>query len=366
MVVPAAAQGAMTDSLLTGFPSLATLQPGDEERIRTTIGVAATTPQYWLLTVPAGYCCGFESQLIAIDPDTDFVLQPWLAQPLSEPLGEDGVLLGAEVAIVWRARLTPTQARNILLMAPQTPDTARFKPGGKALPASRAPYELAQRPFRVVGALAPTGTGLDRSVIVSVAAVRRRLSDPAPLAAPSVVMVRLGVAATPILVQRTIETRVPQARALSRQELATTAARHAAGLVRGLGLVTALTWGLTLVLTLALFAAVGRERRLEVGVLRAMGASRGFILRQTLFEALVVAGIAAVLGVALGLAIFLSFRTAISLYVDLPALHLPAATLGRDALLVLASGGLAAAAGALLAALWNGRVPPAEAVREGA
>lgn len=366
MVVPAAAQGAVTDSLLTGFPSLATLKPGDAERIRTTAGVAATTPQYWLLTVPAGYCCGFESQLIAIDPDTDFVLKPWLLKPLTEPLGDDGILLGADVAFVWRLRPNAAQSPDLLLMSPQTTDTAMFKPGGKALPASRAPYELAQRPFRVVGALTPTGTGLDRSVIVSVAAARRRLSDPELLATPSVVMVKLMANATPRAVQKTIETRVPETRALSRQELAATAARHAAGLVRGLGLAAGLTWGLALVLTLALFAAIGRERRLEVGLLRAMGASRGFILRQTLSEALVIAGIAATLGVALGLAIVLSFRVAISLYVDIPTLSLPVTALAGDALIVLATGGLAAAVGALLAALWNARVPPAEACRDGA
>jgi putative ABC transport system permease protein len=126
--------------------------------------------------------------------------------------------------------------------------------------------------------------------------------------------------------------------------------------------------GITLVLSIALIALVfsmaANERRRELGVLRAMGATRGFVFQSLLTEAgfLALAGGAA--GIALTVLGVYLFRNLIVFTLGIPfLLPSPVSLLGQVA------GGLVVALGsvtmaAMLPAYRISRQDPAAAMRE--
>lgn len=96
------------------------------------------------------------------------------------------------------------------------------------------------------------------------------------------------------------------------------------------------------------------ERRMEIGVRRALGATRGHVRRQFLLEAVILAGLGGIVGVGLGSVITVGFVTVRDLPLALPIEALAAAV--GAALLIGAVAGLYPAARAA-------RIPPSQAVR---
>lgn len=96
------------------------------------------------------------------------------------------------------------------------------------------------------------------------------------------------------------------------------------------------------------------ERRMEIGVRRALGATKGHIRRQFLLEAVMLAGLGGVVGAGLGAAITLGFSTVRGLPLALPLQALAAAV--GAALIIGAVAGLYPASRAA-------RIPPSQAVR---
>lgn len=96
------------------------------------------------------------------------------------------------------------------------------------------------------------------------------------------------------------------------------------------------------------------ERRMEIGVRRALGATRGHIRRQFLFEAIILAGLGGVVGAGLGAAITMGYATFRKLPLAIPLVALAGAV--GAALLIGALAGLYPAARAA-------RIPPSQAVR---
>jgi putative ABC transport system permease protein len=136
------------------------------------------------------------------------------------------------------------------------------------------------------------------------------------------------------------------------------------GLLRSILVILGVTWGLSVVLIGLVFSMAANERRKELGVLRALGATRRFVFKSLLAEASLLAFFGGATGVALaGMAIFL-FRKLIMVSFEIPFL-LPSPTL----LLIQIGGGLFLALfsvnlAALFPAVKISRQDPAIAMRE--
>jgi putative ABC transport system permease protein len=137
-----------------------------------------------------------------------------------------------------------------------------------------------------------------------------------------------------------------------------------AGLLRSVIAMLGITWALSVLVIGLIVSMAANERRREIGVLRALGAPRGFVLRSLLAEVGLLAAGGGLLGAALaGLAIYL-FRDLLVLGLGMPFL-LP--SLPR--LLALVAGGLGLALGTVALAAWlpayrTSRQDPALAMRE--
>jgi putative ABC transport system permease protein len=136
------------------------------------------------------------------------------------------------------------------------------------------------------------------------------------------------------------------------------------GLLTGILVAMAVTLVLSVVLIGLIFSMAANERRRELGVLRAMGATRNFVFKSLLTEAGLLALVGGAAGIALTvLAIFL-FHRLITVSLGIPFL-LPSPV----ALLPQIAGGLvlallAATAAAMLPAYRISHLDPAVAMRE--
>ena len=122
-------------------------------------------------------------------------------------------------------------------------------------------------------------------------------------------------------------------------------------LLLGLGAVSLLVGGIGIANVMVIAVL---ERRTEIGIRRAIGATRANIRRQFLTESVILASIGGLLGVVLGTAIAIGYATRRNWLIDIPIQALAASV--AVSLLIGATAGLYPASRAA-------RLQPAEAVR---
>jgi putative ABC transport system permease protein len=216
---------------------------------------------------------------------------------------------------------------------------------------------IGDRWFTVVGILDDLVLfpDLERSVLVGEAAADRILGqEPAPTSLFLRVVPQASDDVVRVLPQ-TVNPENPDRVDVTRPSDAL-AAREAADaaltqLLIGLGSVALLVGGVAIANIMVMSVL---ERRMEIGVRRALGATRSHILRQFLLEAVVLAGFGGLAGALLGAVITVGFAELRDLPVALPV-EAPIAAVGV-ALLIGAIAGL-------YPAIRAARVPPSEAVR---
>lgn len=334
VLVPAGTRGAAEDFLLENRATSFYMDAGVLEKLRAFPEVAQATPQTYVITMP-GACCGdFDAQVIAYDPGSDFIVRPWLGRVLPRDPGPGEVVAGAEVASLLDALGT-----------------------GSAL--------LFGREFTVAGVLDRSGTALDRAVFVRDQDLRAVPDAPAPVRERriSAVFVRLRDGRDAFAVARKLEAALLEADVIPRSHLGG-AVQGALGDVRAiLAFLVGVLALLAFLLAWAVFALVAGERRREVGVLRALGATVGDVRRLLLLEAALAGGAGAFLGVVAGSTANVLLPGRFALVAGAPGPGVAAL-----AVITLASFALAAAVcflGALVPVSWLARGEPLAALRSG-
>jgi putative ABC transport system permease protein len=216
---------------------------------------------------------------------------------------------------------------------------------------------IADRWWSVVGILdpLPLAPEIDRSALVGLAAARTYLDTDAP---PTTVYVRAADASLDdvrAVLPATASPDSPEAVLVSRPSDAIEARAAAATafttLFLGLGAVALLVGGLGIA-NVMLMAVL--ERRNEIGLRRALGATRGHIVGQFLTEAVLLAGAGGFAGAALGSAVAAAYATSQGWVVALPIAGCVAGVVGAAAVGAIAGLYPAARAASL---------PPTEALR---
>ena len=77
IIIPGAYFEELKDSLFSGIPCSIYFERFWLDRIQEIEGVKNVSPQLYLQTLSAS-CCSASVQLIAFEPETDFVVMPWL------------------------------------------------------------------------------------------------------------------------------------------------------------------------------------------------------------------------------------------------------------------------------------------------
>lgn len=338
LVVPEQYIAAGQTIILNGQPSSFFFDDANLEKISRVPGVAKASPQIYIATLFAS-CCAAPVQMIAIDPENDFTISSWLRENRDVKLGQDDLIIGSAII---------QGEGNDLMFYGHT--------------------------FHVVGILKQTGMGMDNSVYTrfedayvmaeesEVKAVKKLTIPPGEISA---VLVKVDPGSSPATVAREIQKTVPGTKTITPDALLNT--------VNGqLGAVRRLLTGASLAIAIVsipllgfISAMVAHEQRMEVAILRALGAPKAFVLRLLLAESLSLSIIGGIIGIGAAALLLVAFRDFIAVSLKIPFIipsPMALAVNGSTALLLCAGiGGLSS----IYPAMLINRSDPYETIRKG-
>ena len=261
-------------------------------KIAAVNGVQDVAPQLYVGELRYSVANGAtDFPVVALDPESDFSVRPWLNDTLKSALENSGAVVGAS---------TPFDVG----------DELTFK----------------QLTFKITGKLAESKIGLDNLVFISLQSAylisERELSQGnSPRYRPgqiSAVLIRTDPSINIHDIAAVIESKVYGIRLAGRPE-ATGALRIGfSGLQTFVTLMGVSIWTMTSILITALFSMTVNERRKEIGILRALGATKIYISKLILTEVLILVLAGSAIGI-LGSGIFLyGFSSNLSSLLGIP------------------------------------------------
>lgn len=318
VVVPGQARshGTFESILLGGIPGYFYMDDAYYEKIASREGVAVASPQFYLASTSAG-CCSAAVQIIGFDPETDFVIQPWIQKSYGGSVGDYDLLVGSGINV----------------------------------PANRS-LKFYNVDCSVVAQLDETGTGLDNAVYANMNTIRAmmkgasaegfRYYDGDPNDAVSSVLVKVQDGCSIEDVTNDINIHVRRVEASQAKTMVSGIANGLTNVSRIVGALVAAIWVLAIAILMVAFVMISNERTKESAVLRVVGASEKQLRRLILTESLIISGTGALCGVALAALVVLPFGSLIKKSLDLPYLMpnagVVAALLAGSVLLSLLSG----------------------------
>lgn len=296
IVVPQGAESKVETALLIGKPTSVWMPADYLGKVAKVSGVESVSPQVYLESMYGSSCCAVsEMFLIVFDPATDFTVTPWLQQNLGRGLAKGEVIGGSYISV----------------------------------PAGDSDIKLYGYHLNLMGNLEPTGTGLDQSLFMtmetaqdmaksSLTTAERPLEIPSNKISSIMVKVEPGADVRKVALQTMWDVNgvfpieSPNLFGLFRHQML--------GLLRVFLVLLILAWVLSVLLIGLVFSIVANERRREMAVMRALGATQWFVFRSILLEAVLLALAAAALGI--GLAAFITYilRDAITNSLQMPFL----------------------------------------------
>jgi putative ABC transport system permease protein len=340
IVVPSGAERLVEGALLMGHTTRVWMPLTNLAKIAALPGVQAASPQMYLSTMTNASCCSVSDMfLVAYDPQTDFTIQPWLLNNLGT-----GLKLGEGVGGTYV--FTPKGEQNIRLYG----------------------YMITLK-----ANLEPTGTGLDQSMFITFETAREiarmsktlaQLPLDIPLNSISVVMVKLTPGYDSRRVALEILQAVPGVNPIESPDMFQAYRLQMKGILKGIVAVLSITWALSLILIALVFTIAATARRRELGVLRAMGATRGFVLRLLISEAGILALQGGVAGIALSVLTIILFRSLLIRTMGLPFILPALPSLVLQILIGLGVTLLSVALAALIPSYRASHQDPALAMRE--
>lgn len=285
--------------------------------------------------------------MVGINPETDFTVRPWVKGGTDVgTLKDDEIILGSEGYVF------------LGLEEAKVGDTVVFY----------------GREFTVAGVLEPTGIGIDDSGYVTLDAIygmadirdeNTSFQVDIEEGDISVMMVDLEDGYARSDVAREINQISGLAAITSRELMSSSVASKIESLTPGLLIIGAGFWLVTVLMIGALFSMVVNERRRELGLLQAMGATRRYVFRMVLLESVELTFLGGALGLLVGGIVMLAVKgtlaTSLGIAFLWPSAWYVAALVGAYLVLALATGAM----GALYPAIRASRLEPYQAIRTG-
>ena len=338
LVVPNEYAAAGQTVILSGQPSSFFFEDSIYKRISRIPGVAKASPQIYIATLFAS-CCAAPVQMIAIDPETDFTISTWLKQNPGVKMGKDDMIIGSAIV---------QNVGNDLFFYGHT--------------------------FHIVGILEQTGMGIDNSVFVrfedayvmadesELKAVKKLIIPPGMV---SSVLVKTDPGTSPAVVAREIEDQIPDTKTITPNSLLNTVSGQLSAVRRLLSGATLAVTIISIPLLAFISAMVAHERRKDIALLQALGATKTYVMRLMLAESFSIALIGGLIGIGVTAVIFVLFQDFIATSLKIPfIIPSPLALLvdgGTALLLCVGIGGIAS----LYPAILINRSEPYETIRKG-
>ena len=341
IVVPSSAQSRISfkNMLLQGTTGSFYMSEENLKRVLEVEGVEKAAAQVFLASLKAD-CCSVKIQVIGFDPETDFIVQPWIGESCRKELGDLDVVVGSGVS---------ADVGEIL--------------------------RIYDERCHVAGKLAATGTGFDTAVYCSMDTMRKLLqaaeskgishkisSDDGDVISAIYVKVKEGCDIAGV--NSEIQGHTRNASAVRTKSMITDVSGSLAGISKTVAILIGAVWVLALVILLIAFAMIANERKKEFALLRLLGTSRkqlGILIWKETALCSLAGGLA---GILLAAVIVFPFTTLIETSLKLPYLTPSLMKILLTGLLALAA---AAAVGSISSAGAAGhlsKVDPGKVLRE--
>src|SRR5664279_1162219 len=295
LVVPEKYAADARSALLAGEPTSFYMNRDILEKVKRVGGVKKASPQLFIKPTSFTCCYNVNAFLVAFDPTSDFTITPWLEKNLKKPLSGNEVITG---------RGMPVMAGDQISFFGTL--------------------------FKVVGTMEPTGIKFfDQSIFMTMDAAYKMAEDsktksmqPISLSKDeiSTVLVRVEEGIAPDRVAIRIEHDVDGVRAMASDEVISTVRKQLMGLLKGILIISALLWILSLLMMGFVFYMIVNERQRELGLLRSMGARKKHVFGLIITEAVIISGLGGIAGLISGSAILMIFKDAILQHLKLPYL----------------------------------------------
>jgi putative ABC transport system permease protein len=259
--------------LLSGGPTAVYLDPKTVMSIKQYHGVASSTEQLFITSASLPCCSIANTVLVGYVPETDFTITPWLRDKgPARPLMDDEIVIGP----------------NIL-----------SEPGGR--------IRFFDKVFRIAAKLEPTGLAMmDNAVFIPMQGAREMITSAEALPVfvkpgqVSAVMLRFEEDVNPGAVSLRMEYEIPGTLVVLASEAMAAAREDMLDPLRGMAVMSALWWLLSMVMSGALYGVVLEGRRYELKLLRSLGASRRHVIQVFSLEVLTLSLTGALAGVSGG------------------------------------------------------------------
>ncbi len=340
LVVPEKYAADARSALLAGEPTSFYMNRDVLEKVKSVGGVKKASPQLFIKPTSFTCCYNVNAFLVAFDPTSDFTITPWLEKNLKKPLSGNEVITG---------RGMPVMAGDQISFFGTL--------------------------FKVVGTMEPTGIKFfDQSIFMTMDAAYKMAEDsktksmqPISLSKDeiSTVLVRVEEGIAPDRVAIRIEHDVDGVRAMASDEVISTVRKQLMGLLKGILIISALLWILSLLMMGFVFYMIVNERQRELGLLRSMGARKKHVFGLIITEAVIISGLGGIAGLISGSAILMIFKDALLQHLKLPYL-LPQTTFLFELVLgAVIFSLLTGILSSLFPAVLASNMEPYEAIRKG-
>ena len=279
ILIPKYATADGSDLLFTAIPENIYMPAEVVEQAKQLKGVAQMTPQFYCQTLALS-CCepGEEARIIGYDPATDFVLRPYLGEENQNGINEEQLIVGSNF---------------------EDDDLVGYN------------YLVLGRVFKVVGMLQPTGAGMDSTIFMDLKTaqdmclesevLREDWTEKDPHDYISVIMIKLKAGVDPQDFAKYVEKTGIDAKCILTGD---TIASLQSQLEVTMQVMFALWLASLLIAVLSLvgrFNALAKERKKEIGLLRAIGLKKGQVFGLIIGETCTMALMGGALGSVLAL-----------------------------------------------------------------
>jgi putative ABC transport system permease protein len=333
VIVPPEAKGRAEEFILESKIKTFYMDEFVWEAVHDLPEIKEATYHVYLNTLDSGCCSIDEGQVVALDPERDFVLRSWLEEG-PPTLGETQVYVGSYVY----------EFLGLI-------DTATLF--GKGV--------------KVVGHLKKTGTGLDRGIFMRLAdldKVSEKAGEGYEKGKISIIFLKVKEGHDIDQVVATIRNINPRIGIMTRGTIGADVRATLNDILRVFSVTILISSVLAVLLAWSTFTALTNERRREVGILRAIGARRSHILKIFLSEAAIVSLLGGLLGIGIGHYLILFLAGDFELLTRLGAVSAPTINNVIISLIGLAAGMGVCLIGAAIPVIRLARMEPLLAIKE--
>ncbi len=299
IVVPRNYVSSIQDALFLGKPCTVYFHISWVDKIKEMEGVKRVSYQMYLATLSESECCDSAIQLIAYDPATDYIIQPWIKKNAPTALMGNQIIIGNHL---------------------------NYNPGDVA--------KFYGEEFIVAGKMDQTGMGYDNSVFLSYASALDLAKKPIVKNYFSIGNNENMISMITIEIEEDYDNRLIRDRIMKKygdKEIAIYEANSMLnGLSKNLKQYTAYSYLLNSLLTistifslLCIYYLIINERKREFGILRTIGVDRIRVIQIIVGEAVIISMVGCFIGTILSGALIFSFYNYIAQLMKVPFLLPP-------------------------------------------